>query len=111
MGCGIQSRNKLAGICIQRFGPNMGARASFTPFGAARPTKAPRRGDNCFRIRSADSTHPKRSIKVGASAFWVLCGRGRAGAAAGEADLRDLYRDREIQKAKAAERDPAARLN
>ena len=28
-----------------------------------------------------------------------------------EADLRDLYREREIQRARAAERDPAALLN
>jgi hypothetical protein len=28
-----------------------------------------------------------------------------------EADLRDLYREREIQRVRAAERDPAALLN
>jgi hypothetical protein len=28
-----------------------------------------------------------------------------------EADLRDLYREREIQRARATERDPAALLN
>jgi hypothetical protein len=28
-----------------------------------------------------------------------------------EVDLRDLYREREIQRARAAERDPAALLN
>lgn len=44
MGCGIQSRNKLAGIGIERIGPHLAAGAGFAPFDVARSTRLLRRG-------------------------------------------------------------------
>src|SRR6516165_6599587 len=70
---------QVAGICIQRVGPAMGARASIAPLDGIRATKAPRGGGNCFPIRGTDSTHRKRSRhKDRGSAFWEQCGCGGA---------------------------------